>query len=233
MAEKVPPRVEYLRNKFIRYGIRSLSPKDCIELLLEFCTDVSGAYHIMDGLFNKFATVEDILSADYKELVKVDGVDEDTAIVLGSMRSYCEIIEREGLTPEIIGTPRIACRFFGKIFPGGQNERVRVLLLDSGYVTCRCTDIAEGTSYGVGVDRRRLTELLERHWCTKCIISHTHPGGQKLPSLPDKKGTRALYEYLKNIGVELVDHIIVGEDGEYSFAGEKYSDYDKLYKDMK
>jgi DNA repair protein RadC len=56
------------------------------------------------------------------------------------------------------------------------------------------------------------------------ICVHNHPSGDPLPSAPDIQATRVLREGAKVVGVELVDHVIVGEaasdpagQGWYSF----------------
>ncbi|MGN1031419.1 MAG: JAB domain-containing protein [Butyricicoccaceae bacterium] len=50
------------------------------------------------------------------------------------------------------------------------------------------------------------------------IIAHNHPHGRAMPSRADLETTNLIRQSLKSIHVELIDHIVLGEEGYYSFA---------------
>ncbi len=54
--------------------------------------------------------------------------------------------------------------------------------------------------------------------CSKIIIVHNHPSGKVTPSKQDITCTDELVKAGKIIGIEIVDHIIVGDDDKFSFA---------------
>lgn len=54
--------------------------------------------------------------------------------------------------------------------------------------------------------------------CTSIIISHNHPSGSKSPSDNDRRQTRSLKDACRFLDIQLLDHIIVCDDGYYSFA---------------
>ena len=58
---------------------------------------------------------------------------------------------------------------------------------------------------------------LERD-CKTVILVHNHPSGFPYPSDQDRKASRNLYRWGRNIGVELEDSVIVSRGGYYSFA---------------
>ncbi len=60
------------------------------------------------------------------------------------------------------------------------------------------------------------TSFLTR--AVSAIVIHNHPSGEVKPSNEDVKFTRSLLEVSRSIHVRLLDHIIVGHDGFYSFA---------------
>lgn len=57
---------------------------------------------------------------------------------------------------------------------------------------------------------------LERE-CKSIILVHNHPSGLPYPSEQDRKAARNLYRWGRNIGVEVVDSVIVALGGYYSF----------------
>jgi DNA repair protein RadC len=50
------------------------------------------------------------------------------------------------------------------------------------------------------------------------IVAHNHPSGAVKPSASDRRLTRVLRDSLALIGVELMNHLIVGSDKVFSFA---------------
>lgn len=50
------------------------------------------------------------------------------------------------------------------------------------------------------------------------VIIHNHPSGDPSPSENDKKVTKKLLQMSKDMGLLFIDHIIIGEDGYYSFS---------------
>jgi DNA repair protein RadC len=67
----------------------------------------------------------------------------------------------------------------------------------------------------VGI-RELLVYALKKDAC-KCILFHNHPAGNCEPSVPDINTTKKFLKGCKSVGIELLDHIIVGKDDYYSF----------------
>jgi DNA repair protein RadC len=49
------------------------------------------------------------------------------------------------------------------------------------------------------------------------IVAHNHPSGDPLPSREDIEITKKLHEAGKMMGIELLDHVIIGHDRNYGF----------------
>ncbi|MGB5966086.1 MAG: JAB domain-containing protein, partial [Sulfurimonadaceae bacterium] len=52
------------------------------------------------------------------------------------------------------------------------------------------------------------------------IVAHNHPSGQLEPSIEDRRVTKRLKEVGKLVGIELLDHVILTDNGYYSFSEE-------------
>ena len=52
------------------------------------------------------------------------------------------------------------------------------------------------------------------------IVAYNHPSGQREPSIEDKRVTKRLKEVGKQVGIELLDHVILTGNGYYSFSEE-------------
>ena len=52
------------------------------------------------------------------------------------------------------------------------------------------------------------------------IMAHNHPSGNRFPSFEERRVTQRIKEAGPIIGIELIDHVIITEDGWFSFAEE-------------
>ncbi len=77
--------------------------------------------------------------------------------------------------------------------------------------------INEGTVDQVAVYPRRILERALAHHAAGLIIVHNHPSGYTDPSEEDKRLTRTLKDLAKLLDIRLLDHLIVGRNGYFSF----------------
>lgn len=70
-----------------------------------------------------------------------------------------------------------------------------------------------GTNYAVIEPKNILAEPIKIE-ASKIILVHNHPSGNPKPSIEDINITNRLYNCSKMLGIELLDHIIIG-DGVY------------------
>ena len=77
--------------------------------------------------------------------------------------------------------------------------------------------VASGTINSSAVYPRRIAiKVLEKE-ATNIILAHNHPSGETMPSNSDRAVTKKLQTGLAALDIEILDHIIIGED-HYSFA---------------
>jgi DNA repair protein RadC len=95
-----------------------------------------------------------------------------------------------------------------------------VLYLNQNNRVIGAEKISEGGITGTVIDVRiLLRKALERLSCG-IIIAHNHPSGNLNPSEPDMKITKQIEQACKLLDVALLDHLIVGASGYYSFRDE-------------
>ncbi len=80
--------------------------------------------------------------------------------------------------------------------------------------------ISRGGISGTIVDIRLLFKGVLDMMATSIIIVHNHPGGMLKPSLQDEETTRKIVNAGKLLDIKVLDHLIIGGDGYYSFADE-------------
>lgn len=68
------------------------------------------------------------------------------------------------------------------------------------------------------IDNKSIVKRALMGGCAALIVAHNHPSGNKTPSENDKRATKRIKEGLKYFDIDLLDHIIVCDNGYYSFA---------------
>ena len=75
----------------------------------------------------------------------------------------------------------------------------------------------EGTLDRAIIYPRTVVESALIHHAASLILIHNHPSGHPEPSQDDRRLTRSIVEAARTLEIRIVDHIIVGRDGYFSF----------------
>ena len=95
-----------------------------------------------------------------------------------------------------------------------KQEVIKVILLNSNNRLMKIVDIASGNSNKVVFDIKQILSEPIKLEVPKIILVHNHPSGNPKPSSEDILITRKIKEAAGILGIDLIDHIIIG-DGEY------------------
>lgn len=200
-----------LKNQFIENGIDTLTDIQKLELLLFYSIPQKDTNPIAHNLINAFGTLSDVMSASFNELIKVDGVKENTATLIkffGSMLNYSSRPDSE----EILSSSSKAKEFITKYFNHISVEQFYVFCLTKSNCVKKAFLINSGSSSEVNVEIRNITEKALETNCNRMIIAHNHPHGKAVMSGQDCRFTYSLLCSCILNNIELLDHIIVGTD---------------------
>ncbi len=101
-----------------------------------------------------------------------------------------------------------------------QQEEFAVLLLDGRNRVIRESIISQGTLNASLVHPREVFRSAVREAAASLVLVHNHPSGDPAPSAEDRRVTRRLVEAGKVVGIRIVDHVVVADQGYYSFREE-------------
>lgn len=99
-------------------------------------------------------------------------------------------------------------------------ESVFIILLNCASNTIGYAKISQGGVACCIVDKMIVAKYAVDVLASQVILVHNHPSGRTNPSNEDKNMTRDVGRALEAVGSKLTDHIIITEDGYYSFAEE-------------
>jgi DNA repair protein RadC len=96
-------------------------------------------------------------------------------------------------------------------------EHFKLILLNSRNKIIRVRTISIGTLNTSLVHPREVFKDALAHSAASVVLAHNHPSGDPEPSEDDLKITKKLVESGKILGIEVIDHIIIGKNNFYSF----------------
>lgn len=106
------------------------------------------------------------------------------------------------------------------------NKVVHVLYLNSRNELLSSEDLGEGTVPEAVAFPLKIVEGALKNNATSVILAHNHPGGVPEPSENDNRLTDAVRKALRTIDASLQEHLIISDDGFYSYRKNGYFDID-------
>lgn len=204
-----------LRQQFLNGGLDSFSDIQVLELLLTYAIARKDVNPLAHTLLNRFGSLSAVLDAPVPELQKVDGVGENTALLLHLIP---KLLRRYSIdqnpTNMIVDTTEKAGNYLASFFFGVRQECVYLLCLDAKCKILDCRMLFEGSINTVEISVRKVVESALYRGATSVILAHNHVSGIALPSKEDEDTTRTLYMALQTVNILLADHIVVA-DGDF------------------
>ena len=209
---------EKMRRRFLETGLDSFAEHEALELLLFYAIPRRDTNALAHRLLDHFGTLDAVLSAPVEELMRMDGIGENAAVLL---KLAPRVVQKARLSANkeiIINSTEKAGEFLLERFRGEKNEVIYQLCLDRKGKLLTCRRLNEGGADSSELNIRRLVENALLVSASAVILSHNHPSGIALPSSEDYATTARVQTALEMVGVVLVDHIIVADDDFVSMA---------------
>jgi len=200
------------------YGASALSDAELLAILIrsgsnglsaiQIANDILALDHASEGIsFLKDLTLEEL--RECRGMGRVKALTIKSALELGK-RSML-------LTPfwknEQVKSPDDAIRLFEYRMVDLKKEEVHVALLDTRHRTIRHVVVSSGGLASTGVFPRELFREAIKSNASAIVLAHNHPSGDPKPSQDDITTTQSLYKAASLVGIDLIDHIIVGRGG--------------------
>lgn len=211
---------ERLRDEFAAHGAEAFSDVRSLELLLFYAIPRKDTNELAHALLNEFGSLYNVFSASVDELCRVDGIGRSTAVLIRLIPELSQKALREKLNSgqTVIRSTDAACELIRSHFGYESAERFVLFCLDNKNRVIKSEAVSTGVVNSVSVDVRKVAEIALSAKSAACIVAHNHPAGDCQPSPEDKAVTARLKDALAVLGIALIDHIIVGESKEFSFA---------------
>lgn len=219
------------RERLEALGPRALSPRELLALLIETGTSAAGgkaarsALDLAGDLLRHFATdggresLRRIMTAPIAELCRVPGIGPAKAAkILAALDLGRRAAEEVRPERDRVRTPRDVyerMRFALRDLP---HEEFHILLLNTQNEVLRDLQVTRGTLDASLVHPREVFRAAITEAAAGVILVHNHPSGDPTPSAEDRSVTAQLRSAGGVLGIEVLDHVIVGEGRYVSFV---------------
>lgn len=207
------PTDERPRERFIKYGPESLSNQELLAIILRTGTKDESVIQLANRILTKFEGLRFLKEVTTDELMSIKGIGYAKAIQL---LAAVEIGRRIAISnyPEryVIRSPKDGANYCMHEMRFLTQEHFVCLYLNTkNQVLHKKTVFIGSLNASIVHPREVFKEALKRS-AASIICLHNHPSGDPNPSTEDIEVTRRLAEAGKIIGIELLDHIIIGEN---------------------
>jgi DNA repair protein RadC len=152
---------------------------------------------------------------NYLHSVDVDGCSVEEANAIYSLSSRLAQHQMKDLS--FVHSPTDLEHYLRNAYMGLQHEIMGVVFLGASSCVLAIDELFQGTINSAHVYPRRVVEKALYYGACSVFLFHNHPSGNIQPSEADRRITECLKSALKLVEIDIVDHLIVGKGGTYSF----------------
>jgi DNA repair protein RadC len=204
------------RERFLLSGPLSLSSAELLALILRSGTKKSNIIDICNEIIARFG-LEKLPDVSIAELQQISGIGKAKAMQIVSVFELSRRINHSRNLNRKIHAARDVFEYMEGRIPDGTKEHLFVLHLNTKNQIVKNELVSIGTLNASLIHPREVFKAAIRESSHAIILVHNHPSGDVEPSNADKQVTTLLKQAGAIIQIELLDHIIIGKAGWFSF----------------
>ena len=209
------PSEERPRERMLQFGPQALSHAELIAILLRTGTHKESAVSLANRLLNESGSLRRLVEMTTDELVKIRGIGTAKALQIQAGFELGKRLARSKLGQEVsIRSPKDAADYLMEDLRYLSKEQFVCLFLNTKNKVIGRETLSLGTLNASLVHPREVFRTAIQKNSASIICAHNHPSGDPAPSPEDVEITRRLKKAGEIIGIEVLDHIIIG-DREY------------------
>jgi len=207
------------REKFIKYGARSVSNAELLAILIGSGTKKISAIDLANKILSDAGSLRELARKDLSDLKKYKGVGLKKAVVISAAFELSRRIQSESALekPQIMSPEDVAKIFIPRL-SDLKKEILIVILLNTANRILKDVVVSEGNLNSSIIHPREVFKPAIDELAASIILVHNHPSGNPEPSKMDIEVTKQIYQAGEILGIKLLDHIIIAGDKFKSLA---------------
>ena len=211
------------RERLIHQGAESLSNQELIAILLRSGTRQESVLQLANRVLAFFDRIQDMQHATLEEMTSVKGSGEAKAVqLLAAVELGKRLTRKQSTERYVIRSPEDAASYLMPDMSNLNQEHFVVLFLNVKNEVLHSRTIFIGSLNSSIVHPREVFREAVKRSAASIICAHNHPSGNPAPSPEDIEVTKRLAEAGRIVGIDLLDHIIIGD---HKFLSLKEGDF--------
>ena len=210
------------REKMLNKGVSALSNSELIAILINNGSKNRSALDLAKEVLQLAGdNLNELAKLTLKELQKVPGIGAakaisiSAALELGRRKHAAAILDKR-----VVRSSRDIAEYLRVMLKDHTYEVFAVIFLNRANKINDFEIISKGGLTGTVADPRIILKKALESGATSIVLCHNHPSGNLQPSLADEEITKKIKGAAVYFDIKVMDHIIVSEEGYYSFADE-------------
>ena len=208
------PVSERPRERLSKYGVEVLSAQEILALILGRGISGESVTVTSQRLLSRFGNLKGIADATVEELATIKGIGPAKASQIKAAFELANRIEYAHGSDKksVVKTPEDVVNLIQQKLKGKKKEYFLVLCLDTRGKLIKTSEVSVGSLDSSVVHPREVFREALTASAASIIVAHNHPSGDPEPSEDDIKLTRRLADAGNILGIEVLDHIIAGDN---------------------
>ncbi len=199
------------QERLERHGPEALSDRELIAIILRSGPRGIDVVTMSGQLIDKAGAISNLLRWTAEDFQQIHGIGKVKSLQLIAVMDLARrILKADDTQATIFDAPEVVAEHFRTVTPGLEVEKFWALCLDRKNRLLRRIEVSSGTATSSLVHPREVFREAIKLSAAAIIAVHNHPSGDPAPSRADIQVTRQLRESAKIIGIDLLDHIVVG-----------------------
>lgn len=211
------------RERLIRQGAASLSNQELIAILLRTGTKEASVLVLANRILSSFDKIQDLKDATIEEMTEVKGVGQAKAVqLLAAVEIGKRLYRKHSEGRYVIRSPEDAAAYLMTDMASLNQEHFVALFLNVKNEVLHKQTVFIGSLNSSIVHPREIFREAVKRSAASIIVAHNHPSGNPSPSPEDIEVTKRLLEAGSIMGIDVLDHVIIGD---HSFISLKEKGY--------
>jgi len=195
-----------------------LADYEILEMLLGYALPRRDTKPVAKALLARFGSLKSVFAAKPHELRDVQGVGPGIELFWDLWREFwARLSQGELKERKVLDSPGAVASMARARLGFSQTESFWVALVDNKNRLLSFSKVAQGTVDQVAVHSREILSLALECRASGVILVHNHPGGDPAPSHQDRELTERVQKAGSELGIRVLDHVIVAEESSFSF----------------
>ena len=213
------PECERPYEKMEMYGEKMLSNAELLAIIIKSGTKENTSVELANKVLsliseheNDNSLLQSLQQISIEEFQQIKGIGKVKAIQL---KAVCELARRMAQPVNKknikINSSSDVAQLLMEELRHEKVEHVKLLLLNAKNIVVRIIDISKGGMNSAIVEPKEVLQEAIKSGIPKIILVHNHPSGDCTPSTADINMTKRLYTAANILGIQLLDHIVIGD----------------------